>query len=236
MLVAMLSGQAIAANGACPDILAGAKRLVLVTAADMQTSTALLRTFRRDSLDGAWRPAHGPRPAVIGSAGMGWGAGFRDVARDGEPSKREGDKRTPAGVFAIGRSFGFAPSGRAGYLQLKKDTVCVDDPASPAYNTITSRAIVGTVRGEEMRAITLYRHGLVVEYPTDAATKAGSCIFIHVWRGPSSRTSGCVALSDGGVRALQDFAEGGAVLAVLPQAALGRMQGCLPPLEGRPPH
>ena len=38
-----------------------------------------------------------------------------------------------------------------------------------------------------MRATLLYRRGLVVDYPTDAANKAGSCIFIHVWRRPGER-------------------------------------------------
>ena len=110
-----------------------------------------------------------------------------------------------------------------------KDATCVDDPASPAYNTIASRATVGLkVRGEDMWRIALYRRGLVVEYPTNRAARAGSCIFIHVRRAAAKGTSGCVALPEPALEALQDFTESGAVLAVLPRQALYRFRGCLP--------
>ena len=74
----------------------------------------------------------------------------------------------------------------------------------------------------------MYRRGLLVNYPTDAKRKAGSCIFIHVWRSSSTGTAGCVAVPEPRVEALQDFSEGGAVLAILPRQALGRLAGCIP--------
>ena len=70
------------------------------------------------------------------------------------------------------------------------------------------------------RVLPMYRRGLVVDYPTDARKMAGSCIFIHVWRSPTTGTAGCVAMPEPRVEALQDFAADGAVIAVLPQAAL----------------
>ncbi len=73
-----------------------------------------------------------------------------------------------------------------------------------------------------------YRSGLVVDYPIDAKARAGSCIFIHVWLPNKTGTAGCVALSEPELIALQDFAEPGAVLAVLPRQALGRLGACLP--------
>ena len=143
----------------------------------------------------------------------------------GEPIKVEGDKRAPAGVYPIGGTFGTVPSSRPGHIQVTDDTVCVDDPDSPAYNTITSRAVVGPkVHAENMsKALPMYRRGLLVDYPTDVAAKAGSCIFIHVWRSPTRGTGGCVSMPEERVMALQDFAEGGgAVLAIMPRHALGR--------------
>jgi L,D-peptidoglycan transpeptidase YkuD (ErfK/YbiS/YcfS/YnhG family) len=74
----------------------------------------------------------------------------------------------------------------------------------------------------------MYRRGLLVDYPTDARRKAGSCIFIHVWRSPTTGTAGCVAVPEPRVEALQAFSRGGAVLAILPREALGRLKGCLP--------
>ena len=78
------------------------------------------------------------------------------------------------------------------------------------------------------RVLPMYRRGLLVDYPTDARKQAGSCIFIHVWRSPTTGTAGCVAMPEPRVEALQDFAADGAVLAILPRGALDRLPGCLP--------
>ncbi|HXF87427.1 MAG TPA: L,D-transpeptidase family protein [Xanthobacteraceae bacterium] len=208
-----------------------ATRLVLVTAQGMNSTAATAELFERASINDPWRSLGPPEPAVIGRAGMAWAHTFRHLARAGEPIKIEGDKRAPAGVYPIGRTFGIVPSERPGHVRVREDTVCVDDPSSPAYNTITSREVVGPkVHAENMgKALPMYRHGLLVDYPTDAANKAGSCIFIHVWRSPTRGTAGCVALPEERVLALQDFADGGgAVLAIMPRHALGRLRGCLP--------
>ena len=167
---------------------------------------------------------------MVGRGGIGWSHFFRRYARAGEPIKVEGDKRAPAGIYPIGRSFGILPSTRRGYLRVTEDTVCVNEPSSPHYNLITSRRLVGSdVSAENMsRALPMYRRGLVVDYPTDGRARAGSCIFIHVWRSPTSGTAGCVSMPEARVEALQEFAAGGAVVAILPRAALGRFGNCLP--------
>ena len=220
----------------CPEPLQSARRLVLVTAENMETSTATVQLFERASPADAWRPVAPAEAALLGRTGMAWGYGFYHLGQDAEPRKIEGDKRTPAGFYRIGPSFGFAASPQPGYTQLKEETVCVDDPASPAYNTITSRGLVGhKVHGENMRSNPRYRRGLVVDYPTNAKARAGSCIFIHVQRSATSPTLGCVALPEARVAALQEFAEPGAVLATLPQAAFSRLSGCLPQIAGGKP-
>lgn len=220
----------------CPALLEGARRLVLVTFDSMSSSNAVMRLFERTRSGGAWQRLHGPEPAVLGINGAAWGPGFLSFGRPGDPQKREGDRRTPAGIFALGPPFGFAPSRLARYMQLRSDTVCVDDPRSGAYNTITSRRNVADgMSVEVMREGTLYRRGVVVRYPTDALTRAGSCIFIHVWQSPGSATVGCIALSERGVAALQEFAaQQPSVLGVLPEKALGRLASCLPTRTATP--
>jgi L,D-peptidoglycan transpeptidase YkuD (ErfK/YbiS/YcfS/YnhG family) len=107
--------------------------------------------------------------------------------------------------------------------------VCVNDVSSPAYNTITRRDRIGlTVHHENMSRIPDYRRGLLVDYPTDRKARAGSCIFIHLQLAGKTGTSGCVAMPQGPLEAVQDFAQEGAVLAVLPRQALARFKGCLP--------
>ena len=213
----------------CPQPLADARRLVLVTSKNVSEKTGTARLFERASPGEPWRAAAPAETVLLGRAGMAWGLGFQQLAAAGEPKKIEGDGRTPAGIYRIGASFGFAASPRPGYIRLADDTVCVDDPASPAYNTITSRAKVGwQVSGENMWRVPEYRRGLLVDYPTDRAARAGSCIFIHVRRPDAKGTAGCVALPEPQVEALQDFAASGAVLAILPRHALDRFKGCLP--------
>jgi L,D-peptidoglycan transpeptidase YkuD (ErfK/YbiS/YcfS/YnhG family) len=231
-VAAAASAQAIPAAHAqdCPAPLADARRLVLITAETMNDTAATMRLYERASALERWRAVGAAEPAVIGKAGMGWSAFFARLARRGEPIKVEGDKRAPAGVYPIGRSFGTLQSPRPNHLQVTPDTICVHDLASPAYNTIASRSRLGpAVSAENMsKALPMYRRGLLVDYPTDARRKAGSCIFIHVWRSPSTGTAGCVAVPEPRMEALQDFAADGAVLAILPRGALDRLPGCLP--------
>ena len=138
----------------CPAPLAQASRLVLVTTQSMDTALATLQRFRRASADLPWKRVGAAEPAVVGKAGLGWGYPFLDVKEGEEPEKVEGDNRTPAGFFRIGASFGFAPSGRRGYIELKSgETVCVEDPSSPFYNTITKRSDIGAVEPTTCAAV-----------------------------------------------------------------------------------
>lgn len=213
----------------CPAPLATANKLVLVTADSFSRSTASLQRFTRNSPQSAWVADGAATTALIGRNGMAWGYAFRGMARPGEPIKTEGDKRAPIGFYRIGASFGFTPSLRQDYLQIRADTVCVDDDASPAYNTITARTRIGTtVHGENMARVPDYRHGLLVDYPTSRAARGGSCIFIHLWMPNKKGTGGCVALPEPQLVNLQNFAESGAVLAILPRQAVDRFKGCLP--------
>ena len=226
----LFSSETIFAQG-CPAPLGTAKRLVLVTAETMTDMAATMRLYERASPAEPWRALGAPEPATIGRGGMAWSQFFAKLlARRLEPVKIEGDKRSPAGIYAIGRSFGTLASAQPGYLKLTPDTICVFDPSRPDYNTITSRAKVGpSVYAENMgHILPMYRRGLVVDYPTDGRRRAGSCIFIHVWRSPTTGTAGCVAVPEPRVEALQNFSEAGAVLAILPRQALDRLKGCLP--------
>ena len=227
--MALIAVPSFALAQSCPAPLRDARNLVLVTPDSMTSSTATLRRFTRRSADAPWQANGGAVSALIGRNGTAWSHAFKSFAAAGEPVKVDGDKRAPAGFFAIGRSFGFAAVKRAHYLHVAEGTTCVDDPSSSAYNTITARARVGwQVHGENMWRVPEYRRGLLVEYPTDRAGKGGSCIFIHVRNPASAGTAGCAALAEPEVERLQNIAAGGAVLAIVPRPALARFAGCLP--------
>lgn len=228
IIVVCLTPQ-LALAQTCPAPLADARKLVLVVADTMNSTTAEVRRFTRASPSVPWTADSAPVSALIGRNGVAWAHAFRSFAQSGEPVKVDGDKRVPAGFYKIGRPFGFGPSPRPRYMRVEDGMTCVDEPRSPDYNTITSRAKVGwQVSGENMWRVPEYRRGLLVDYPTNRAARAGSCIFIHVRRPDAKGTAGCVALPEPQVEALQDFAESGAVLAVLPRQAFDRFKGCLP--------
>jgi L,D-peptidoglycan transpeptidase YkuD (ErfK/YbiS/YcfS/YnhG family) len=228
VLILLLTPVAAVAQS-CPQPLASATKLVLVTAEKFTSTTASIQRFERASPSASWEIAGGPTTGLIGHRGVAWAYAYRRFARGREPVKVEGDKRVPAGFYKIGRSFGFGVSQMASYMRIEQGTTCVDDPASPAYNTISSRAELGPkVHGENMWRVPEYARGLLVDYPTNRRARAGSCIFIHLQLPGRTGTSGCVALPEPQLQAVQDFAQGGAVLAVVPQQALPRFKGCLP--------
>lgn len=208
---------------------------MLVTTPDMNASNARLRLFTRTSSAEPWSPVGAPQSTMVGKNGLAWGSTFVSYKHDGEPEKTEGDKRTPAGFFRLGPSFGFDPTPRDNYIAIKPgETVCVEDPASPLYNTITQRSKLGSqIRADNMSDTSLFRNGLFVDYPSDRTNKRGSCIFVHIWRSPTTPTAGCVGLAEENVIKLQDFAQPGAVLAVIAETTRDRFPN-LP--EMAPPH
>ena len=84
------------------------------------------------------------------------------------------------------------------YLQLTTTSECVDDPKSKHYAHIVNRASIKNVdwnSSEKMRSIDLYCLGVIVSYNMSQTVPGnGSCIFLHIWRGPGQGTAGCTAM------------------------------------------
>jgi D-alanyl-D-alanine dipeptidase len=193
LMLAMLAGR----SGPAP----AARQLLVVTTPAWDSVSGTLRRYERSGAGAPWRAVGAPVPVVVGQSGLAWGEDA--VGRTRDPRKREGDGRAPAGRFALGTAFGFAPQTqmdrlRLPYLQLADDTECVDDTASVHYNTVIGRGDAGRVdwaSAERMRTIDLYRLGVVVRYNADPVRRGrGSCIFLHIWRAAGSPTAGCTAM------------------------------------------
>ncbi|WP_243368317.1 L,D-transpeptidase family protein [Fundidesulfovibrio soli] len=204
LLTALLaSGPAIAAalDDALDDALAASGQLLVVTSDCWSCTSARLTLYRRDA-GGPWRQDGPPVAVTLGPKGLGWGIGLHEVPAEG-PRKQEGDGRAPAGVFRLGQVFGYAqappPSLRMPYVQATETLECVDDAASPQYNTLldASTAPARAWNSSEVmrRKDGQYALGLVVAHnPAPAVPGAGSCIFLHIWRAPGATTSGCTAM------------------------------------------
>ena len=181
--------------------LAGSRQVVLVTTPDWDSVRGTLRRFERRGERAGWTQVGEAFEIVVGRSGLGWGAGLIETEGEG-PSKREGDGRAPAGVFALTRAFGFASAGEAAWIRLPYTPLtggveCVDDTASASYNRVVDRADVKAAdwnSSERMREVEGYRWGIVVAHNARAVPGRGSCIFLHVWAGPQKGTAGCTAM------------------------------------------
>ncbi|MEW9572130.1 L,D-transpeptidase [Rhodanobacter sp. Si-c] len=205
------AGHAIAATD--PGVAwSDAGQMVLVTVPDWNTIEGTLRTYQRDH-GGAWHEVGVAQPVVIGKSGSAWGIGLSPVRHDG-PQKREGDGRSPAGVFRIGTTFGYAAHADTAmpYLALTATDYCMDVSGSPLYNRIADTAKVGAAAlkgaSEPMRrdlhfhGDQAYRIGFVIEHNPDGVAHGGSCIFAHLWSSPTTGTTGCTAMTPGTMRGL----------------------------------
>lgn len=168
--------------------LAGESSQVLLVTNE-ESSGFSARLFVLEKRGNKWRNAFPPLLALIGRKGF---------APPGE--KKEGDVKTPSGVFALKRAFGYAVkiTSRMPYRQAGDDDIWVDDASSSDYNRWVKKGETSAASFELMKlGDDRYKYGIVIEYNTDPIIRgAGSAIFIHVRRGENIPTMGCVALSE----------------------------------------
>jgi L,D-peptidoglycan transpeptidase YkuD (ErfK/YbiS/YcfS/YnhG family) len=136
-----------------------------------------------------WKMAFEPFTAVIGKNGF---------AAAGE--KREGDGKTPSGIYPLKMTFGYDTTigTKMPYRQVLADDLWVDDPNANDYNRWVKKTETRAASYERMkRDDNLYKYGIVIEYNTDPVIKGnGSAIFLHIWKGEGIPTAGCVAVSE----------------------------------------
>lgn len=210
MAVALaVAGDALATSAELP--WQASRQMVVVTTDSWTTNRGTLRTFTRGKH--GWVADGLSAPVTIGKTGAGWGLGLNAPQHDG-PIKHEGDNRSPAGVFRIGSTFGYAAhiDTAMPYRALSATDYCVDVSGATHYNQIVDADVVGAaaVKGstEPMRRdIHLhgdqrYREGFVILSNPDAVPEAGSCIFGHLWRSSTSPTAGCTAMTSATMRSL----------------------------------
>lgn len=243
---AAAGAHAQVASGKSPQMLRRSRQLVVVTTRDWDAVGGVLRRFERRGARGRWAQVGAEVPVVVGRAGLGWGAGFASGGAAAGPQKREGDGKSPAGVFRLGAAFGFAPEREASrlrvpYLPLTPSVECVDDANSDFYNVVVDRqrlsSRVDWNSSERMREIEGYRRGLFVIYNSaPPAPGRGSCIFMHIWAGPAKGTAGCTAMEEANLEAVLRWLNPAKrpLLVQLPAGEYARLLGpwLLPPPAG----
>ncbi|WP_433065882.1 L,D-transpeptidase family protein [Dactylosporangium sp. CS-033363] len=189
---------------------ANTTQVVIVQSPSQSATTATLQAYAKSG--GAWQPVLGQMPARLGSKG------FSDA-------KREGDRTTPAGVFAFdGTMYGIAanPGVRYRYHQVGPDDWWNENSDSPGYNTFSHGPNPGGPSEALWEISPQYTHFAVIRYNMPATPGRGSGIFLHQSNGNS--TLGCVSLAQSDLTAVLRWLDPAANprIVMAPTAWLGR--------------
>jgi L,D-peptidoglycan transpeptidase YkuD (ErfK/YbiS/YcfS/YnhG family) len=162
-----------------------------------------------EKTDKGWDVFHPSWRVMYGDSGMAWGLGIHPKPVTGTLFKREGDKRSPAGIFELGEFCGYdstAPSGvRLPYFRSTSTTRWVDDPESPYYNTrIDEKKVPAKLKGkiqwrtaEHMKFNGIdYKYVIFVKHNPDHIPGKGSAIFLHLNSPQRTPTTGCTAMDE----------------------------------------
>ncbi|HTL52286.1 MAG TPA: L,D-transpeptidase family protein [Planctomycetota bacterium] len=188
---------------------AGIRQLIVSIAPEWSASRGTLRRYERGP-DGQWHPVGGTVPVLYGKNGLAWGRGVRGADELGL-RKREGDGRSPAGVFALGVIYGNEASLPDGadfpFHQVTANDAWPDDPRNPFYNqhvTVDGAHPPAWFASQRMRTgDAAYRWRVEIRHNADPVEPgAGSATFFHIRRGETRRTSGCTTMAEPDLRDL----------------------------------
>ncbi len=186
------------AGGDIASAVARSRQLIVVVAPDWDANHGTLRLLARAE-GGAWQRRSPDVPVMLGRNGLAWGVGLHPQAA----TKREGDGRSPAGVFALERINGRdarAPSSHFPYRQLRAGMEGVDDPRSRFYNRLVDPAEVKARDWAHSEKVPpsnpMFRWCVEVRHNWAQRPGLGSCIYLHIWKAPGVATSGCTAMSE----------------------------------------
>lgn len=193
-------------------VLSDSRQVLLVTTPDWSDIRGTAQRFERSRPAGKWRAVGLPFPITVGKTGLAWGRGLHPLhaATAHAPVKKEGDGKAPAGIFLLGPAFGYASKplskSRMPYFAVTQTSECVDDSRSRFYNQLVdNRKVQKDWSSSEMmlRHDGLYRSGVFVAHNANPALPdGGSCIFLHIWRGPDHPTVGCTAMQPSNIEAV----------------------------------
>src|SRR5207248_11155373 len=106
------------------------KQLIVSIAPDWNSSQGRLQLFERE-VGGDWKAASDAWPVLYGRNGLAWGRGIKGQDESGV-HKTERDKRAPAGIFEIGKIYGYEAKLPAGgdypFHQVTDADMWSDDP------------------------------------------------------------------------------------------------------------
>ena len=132
------------------------------------------------------------------------------VGKNGIDKKKQGDKKTPTGVYNLTSGFGIKsnPGTTMPYVEVNKYQYwCAD---KKYYNQLVDvREVPHKCTGEHLiDYVPHYNYGMFLDFNKDCKYKKGAAIFLHC-TGSTKYTSGCIAVSQKNmIKILQNVQEG----------------------------
>lgn len=150
-----------------------------------------------------------------------WSETLRCSARVGRngitSSKREGDGKTPSGIYSFGQAFGVAgnPGTSRSWLKVNNNHYWVDDVNSSYYNKLVDASQIGIKWSSAEHLIsypTAYRYAIAINYNTTCIRGVGSAIFLHCSTGGS--TAGCVSVAQSNMIRILQLLQGDTLIGI----------------------
>ncbi|MCI4666617.1 MAG: hypothetical protein MRZ79_00545 [Bacteroidia bacterium] len=205
---------------------------IIVVTDNWDTANGKLYTFSKKGSWGKWVKERPVIDVLIGKKGLGWGIGIDNFKGNEGPKKKEGDLKSPAGIFQLSNAFGYS-KGESNfnwpYMQIIPSTMCIEDGDSRFYNRIIDEdTLVSDWRGTDhmLRKDDLYEWGVFVEHNPNQVNGSGSCIFLHVWRPGGSGTAGCTSMDKSEMKKLIQWldSEAEVLLVQCPRSEYSKLQ------------
>lgn len=189
------SPQSITASPASPKwvaaLPAASEAEQLVVAAAYGKTTAWISMHEKDA-QGLWHMIMST-PGFIGREGLG--------------KTREGDGKTPVGVYTFNRAFGIAedPGCALPYVRAGEDTYWSGDVREGRhYNELVSLKEFPDLDKENSERILdyylQYQYCLNISYNQEGKAGLGSAIFLHCFGDRKPFTGGCIAIPEDKMR------------------------------------
>lgn len=124
------------------------------------------------------------------------------VGKNGIGKTKEGDGKTPIGVYAFNKAFGVLPNpgiSSMPYLQVDETYHWIDDSKSKYYNQcVSTREVEVDWSSSEhiFKIVPQYNYVLSINYNEECTPNAGSAIFLHCTSTSFGTTAGCVAIPE----------------------------------------
>ena len=123
------------------------------------------------------------------------------IGKNGLGKTKEGDGKTPVGVFRFTKAFGILenPGAKMEYTQVNKSHYWVDDSDSNYYNQFVSTEEVSLDWSSAEHILDYgksYHYVLATSYNLERIPGKGSAVFLHCTSEKSEVTAGCVAVPE----------------------------------------